>query len=54
MWQVGVLVEQRVEERDAGLADARVAVDERDLAQLADEVVDLELAAYRVGAVSMP
>ena len=33
MWQRRVLVEERVQEREAGAADARVAVDERDLAE---------------------
>ena len=44
----GVLVEQRVAEHDAGLADARRGVHERDLAEAARAVVDGELGAQGV------
>ena len=46
----GVLVEERVEEDDPGLADARVAVDERDLAEEARPLVGRHLLAHGVGA----
>ena len=44
----GVLVEERVVEDDAGLADARGGVDQRDLAEAARAVVDGELGAQGV------
>ena len=46
----GVLVEQRVEEDDPGLADAGLAVDERDLAEVGGALVGPHLLADDVGA----
>ena len=45
-----VLVEQRVQEREPGAADARVAVDERDLAEHAGALVLAQLLADQLGA----
>ena len=47
----GVLVEQRVVERDAGLADTRRAVDERELTEVDGTLVAVELAAHELRAV---
>ena len=45
----GVLVEQRREERDPGAADARLAVDERDLAEVRRALVHGDLRADDLG-----
>ena len=46
-----VLVVERVEERDAGLADARGSVDERELAEVRGTLVARQLSAHDVGAL---
>ena len=51
MWLRRVLVEQRVEEDRLELADAAVAVDERDLAQADGALVARGVAAQDVGAL---
>ena len=45
-----VLVEEPVEVDDPGLPDPRLAVDERDLAEVRRPVVGRQLAAHDVGA----
>ena len=47
-----VLVEERVEEERPGLADARLARDERDLAEPVGVLVRRDLAAHEIGALS--